>query len=110
MKYKLLDTVVLNRDLPEQNLRAGDLGVIVQLYESDRIEVEFVTVSGQTSALVMLTTEDVRPVDDTDLVSPPSLKRSDSGTGNYTEDRRERYSGLELDNLVTEIKRRRTER
>jgi hypothetical protein len=30
------------------------------------------------------------------------------GTGNYTEERRESYSGLELDYLVTDIKRRRT--
>ena len=30
------------------------------------------------------------------------------GTGNYTEERREMCSGLELDDLVAEIKRRRT--
>jgi hypothetical protein len=30
------------------------------------------------------------------------------GAGNYTEERREMYSGLELDDLVAEIKRRRT--
>ena len=107
MKYELLKTVVLNRDLPEQNLLAGDLGVIVQLYEPDGIEVEFVTSSGRTSALVTLTTEDVRPVADTDLVAVRSLKRSASVEGNYTEERREMYSGLELDDLVAEIKRRR---
>jgi hypothetical protein len=44
---------------------------------------------------------------DTDLVSLPNLKRSASETGNYTEERREMYSGLELDDLVAEIKRRR---
>jgi hypothetical protein len=31
------------------------------------------------------------------------------GTGNYAQERREMYSGLELDDLVAEIKRRRTE-
>jgi hypothetical protein len=110
MKYGLLDTVVLNRDLPDLDLREGDLGVIVHVYELNGIEVEFVTASGRTGALATLTTEDVRPVVDADLVSVRSLKRSASETGNYTEERREMYSGLELDDLVTEIKRRRTER
>jgi len=76
MKYALLNTVILNRDLPAQNLREGDLGAIVQVYEPDGIEVEFVTASGRTGALVTLSTEDVRPVADTDLVSVRSLKRS----------------------------------
>lgn len=30
-----------------------------------------------------------------------------SGTGNYTEERREMYSGMEIDDLVSEIRRRR---
>lgn len=109
MKYALLDTVVLNRDLPAQSLCEGDLGVVVQIYEPDGIEVEFLTALGRNGALVTLMTEDVRPVADTDLVSVRSLKRSAPGAGNYTEERREMYSGLELDDIVTEIKRRRTE-
>ena len=35
MRFKLLDTVVLDRDLPERSLRKGDLGAIVQTYEPD---------------------------------------------------------------------------
>jgi hypothetical protein len=35
MKYKLLDTVVLNRNLPQHGLRAGDLGAVVEVYEPD---------------------------------------------------------------------------
>lgn len=76
MKYELLDTVVLNRDLPTHHLREGDLGAIVQIYEPDGIEVEFVTASGRTGALVTLTSADVRPVADTDIVAVRSLKRS----------------------------------
>ena len=30
-----------------------------------------------------------------------------SGTGNYTEERREIYSGMEIDDLVSEIRRKR---
>jgi len=69
MRYRVLDTVVLNRDLPMHELRAGDLGAIVEVYEPDGIEVEFVTASGRTDALVTLRTEDVRPAADTDRVA-----------------------------------------
>ena len=62
MKYKLLDTVVLDRNLPQHGLRAGDLGAIVEVYEPDGLEVEFVTASGKTQALVTLNVDDVRPV------------------------------------------------
>ena len=76
MENKLLDTVVLCRDLPEKGLRAGDLGAVVEVYEPDGIEVEFVTASGRTGALVTLSAGDVRPVADTDLVTVRTLKRT----------------------------------
>lgn len=76
MKYQSLDTVVLLRDLPKHNLCAGDLGAIVEIYEPDGLEVEFVTAAGRTGALVTLKTEDVRPIADTDLITVRSLARS----------------------------------
>lgn len=75
MGYKELDTVVLNRDLPELGLRSGDLGAVVQVYGADAVEVEFVTASGRTQALVTLVTGDVRSVSDEDLLSVRTLKR-----------------------------------
>lgn len=60
MSYKKLDTVVLNRDLPEHALRRGDLGAVVQVYRAEGLEVEFVTASGRTQALVTLDEADVR--------------------------------------------------
>jgi hypothetical protein len=70
-----LDTVVLVRDLPEAGLRSGDLGAIVQVYGGEALEVEFVTASGRTQALLTLPVGDVRPVRDDDLLavrtSPP---------------------------------------
>jgi len=69
MKFKLLDTVVLTRDHEEFGLQRGDLGAIVEVYEPDGLEVEFVTASGKTEALVTLTVDDVRPVSDSDLLS-----------------------------------------
>jgi uncharacterized protein DUF4926 len=69
MTFSLLDTVVLNRDLPEHGLRAGDVGAVVELYGPDGIEVEFVRASGQTKALVTLKSSDVRSVDDDDMLT-----------------------------------------
>lgn len=69
MKFKPLDTVALNADIPSEALRKGDLGAVVQIYEPDGLEVEFVTATGRTRALVTLTVHDVRAVDDADLVA-----------------------------------------
>jgi hypothetical protein len=75
MNFKQLDTVVLDRDLPESGLRKGDLGAVVQTYEPDGLEVEFVTASGRTQAVVTLRLPDVRAVMDEDLISVRPLTR-----------------------------------
>jgi len=67
--FRELDTVVLVRNLPEAGLRSGDLGAVVQLYGEDAVEVEFVTASGRTQALLTLPVSDVRPVRDDDLMA-----------------------------------------
>jgi hypothetical protein len=76
MRYRALDTIVLERDLPDSGLRRGDLGAVVEVYEPDGLEVEFVTASGRTAALVTLNARDVRPVADDDLVSVRTCRRS----------------------------------
>ena len=76
MRFKELDTVVLDQDLPEQGLQKGDLGAVVQVYEPDGLEVEFVSASGRTEALVTLKDADVRPVADGDLIAVRQLDRS----------------------------------
>ena len=55
MDHTRLHTVVLVRDIPEHDLCAGDLGAVVEVYPPDGLEVEFVTASGRTKALVTLT-------------------------------------------------------
>lgn len=67
--FKDLDTVVLLRDLPEAGLRKGDLGAVVQVYGAEAVEVEFVTASGRTQALLTLPISDVRPVGENDLLA-----------------------------------------
>ena len=69
MPFQPLDTVVLLRDLPAHGLRRGDLGAVVEVYAPDGLEVEFVTASGRTEALVTLTTDAVRGVQDRDLLT-----------------------------------------
>jgi hypothetical protein len=76
MMYRVLDTVVLDRDLPEHGLRKGDLGSVVEVYAPDGLEVEFVTASGRSAALVTLNGRDVRSVSDDDLVSVRPSRRS----------------------------------
>ncbi len=76
MRYRVLDVVVLEKELPERGLRRGDLGAVVQLYEPDGLEVEFVTASGRTEALVTVNVRDVRPVADNDLVAVRPYRRS----------------------------------
>jgi hypothetical protein len=76
MTYSVLDTIVLDRDVPEHGLKSGDLGAIVEIYEPDALEVEFVTASGRTGAVVTLKSADVRQVAKTDLVSVRPFERS----------------------------------
>lgn len=81
MRYRTLDTVVLKKDLPEHGLRKGDLGAVVHVYEPEGLEVEFVTASGRTEALVTLRVGDVRAVSDNDLVAVREFNRSTSSSG-----------------------------
>jgi hypothetical protein len=76
MEIRRLDTVVLARDLPAHGLRAGDLGAVVETYPPDGLEVEFLTASGRTGALMTLHPSDVRRVADNDLVTVRTLDRT----------------------------------
>lgn len=69
MRFALLDTVVLKRDLPDHGLRAGDLGAVVELYGDDGVEVEFVQASGQTKAVLTLRAGDLRSVAHGDILA-----------------------------------------
>lgn len=60
---KELDSVVLTRDVPEHGLREGDVGAVVHRYgEGEGFEVEFVSASGETVAVLTLTKADLRPM------------------------------------------------
>jgi hypothetical protein len=73
MTIQVLDTVVLMKDIPSHGLRKGDLGAVVDTYEPDGLEVEFVTGSGRTRALITLKVDDVRSVSETDILAVRSV-------------------------------------
>jgi hypothetical protein len=74
MRHRLLDTVVLVRDLPEHRLKAGDLGAVVELHDPDALEVEFVTGDGTTQALVTLREYEVRAVEADEVMAVRRLR------------------------------------
>lgn len=57
---KELETVVLVKDLPEHRLKKSDVGTIVHLHPKGGYEVEFVTLGGETLAVVSLKSSDIR--------------------------------------------------
>ncbi len=54
---KLLDSVALLENIPDSGLRKGQVGTIVEVYETNVFEVEFCDTKGQTIALKTLTSE-----------------------------------------------------
>jgi ribulose-5-phosphate 4-epimerase/fuculose-1-phosphate aldolase len=75
VKFEKLECVVLARDIAEHGLRTGDLGTIVEIYPEGGVEVEFVTGSGVTQALLTLTEQDIRKIDSLDLPATRRLAR-----------------------------------
>ena len=69
MRFELLETVVLKRDLPEHGLKKGDLGAVVETCKPDGLEVEFVAALGKTQAVVTLKLEDVRKIEPGDMIA-----------------------------------------
>ena len=66
---KELDTVVLAKDFKEYQLKRGDVGAVVHVYEDGKaFEVEFVSGGGKTIAVLTLSANDVRPMQRADIL------------------------------------------
>ena len=74
MSFKTLACVVLERDLPDHDLCKGDLGAVVETYKPDGLEVEFVTASGDTRAVLTLSKRDVRSISAADMLAVRPLQ------------------------------------
>ena len=61
--FEELDTVQLTHAITTHNLKEGDIGAIVNVYnDGNAYEVEFVAPNGKTLALLTLMPEDIRSV------------------------------------------------
>jgi hypothetical protein len=58
IKPEVLDIVELLVNLPEQKQFVGDRGTIVECYDDDHFEIEFVNDSGETTALCPLSSQE----------------------------------------------------
>jgi len=57
------DLVVLAEDVPEHGLKSGDVGTAVHIYSNaEAMEVEFLTLDGETLVVVTLPLAKVRPI------------------------------------------------
>jgi hypothetical protein len=62
------DRVVLTASLPDEGLEPGDIGAVVHIYpQNEAYEVEFVTLTGKTAAVVTVTADQLRPVNNTEI-------------------------------------------
>ena len=65
---KELDQVVLTASFPNEGLEPGDVGTVVGEYEDGKAyEVEFITLDGETAAVVTVEASQVRPVTGRDI-------------------------------------------
>jgi hypothetical protein len=79
------DCIVLTQELPEEGLRAGDIGTVVHVHGGGAgYEVEFMTLAGETVAVLTLLPAQLRPIARRDLahvreLPPPPACSDDQG-------------------------------
>ena len=62
------ECVVLTQRVPGADLEAGDIGTVVHVHAGDAAyEVEFMTLAGDTLAIVTLSPSQVRPIQPRDV-------------------------------------------
>ncbi len=56
------DRVALTEDMPAHGLKRGDIGTVVMVHSTPGYELEFVTLDGETFAVVSAFPHQVRPL------------------------------------------------
>lgn len=60
---KELASVVLTTNLPERGLQAGDIGTVLTVHQEGKgYTIEFLTLSGETVAVITVPAEQIRPI------------------------------------------------
>ena len=65
---KILDAVALLKDIPQKQLKRGQLGTIVEELADGVFEVEFADRSGRTIALLAVKAEDLLQLHDEPMI------------------------------------------
>ncbi|MCS3861632.1 hypothetical protein GGP86_001410 [Salinibacter ruber] len=69
------DRVVLTTKEPDAGLETGDVGTVVHVYsEGEAFEVEFVTLTGDTVAVLAIDRDEVRPVQSREFTHARSVE------------------------------------
>ena len=58
-EIKLLDVVALLKAIPTENLKAGQVGTVVEIFSDNDFEIEFVDKQGRTIAMLPLKRADL---------------------------------------------------
>ena len=73
-KIKEFDLVVLTKDLINNGLKEGDVGTVVDIHQNgEGFTVEFMTLDGQTVAVLTLLASDIRAIEKGEMSHSRSL-------------------------------------
>ncbi|MBI4602966.1 MAG: DUF4926 domain-containing protein [Planctomycetes bacterium] len=81
MRFVLFERAVLTQDLPEEGLKAGDVGVVVEHYLArqgvpEGYELELFSASGKTIAVVSVPASGLRQAREAEVLSVRALART----------------------------------
>ena len=69
-----LERAILTCDLPDHGLKRGDVGTVVLVHETPGYEIEFMTLTGETFAVVSVSSGQVRPITRREIAHARSLE------------------------------------
>ena len=73
--FKEHDRIVLTTDIPQEGLKAGDVGTIVHIYpQGEAFDVEFLTLDGDTAAIATVLPSRARPVTNKDITHARNME------------------------------------
>ena len=81
MTFPMFEDVILTRDVPEHDIRAGDIGTVVEHHvvegKEDGYSVEFFDMTGKTVAVVTLPASQLRRPTSSDRPSVRGLSHTE---------------------------------